>query len=76
MYLLFSLLLPFYSTIRIVVQLVHTNGTQPILTGQCTVVIERIPLSFELDNRTMIGITVGRFHINSPCILRDPKANR
>ena len=65
MYLLFSLLYHFYSTIRIVVQLVHTNGTQPILTGQCTVVIERIPLSFELDNRTMIGITVGRFHINS-----------
>ena len=65
MYLLFSLLYHFYSTIRIVVQLVHTNGTQPILTGQCTVVIERIPLSLELDNRAVVGITIRRFHINT-----------
>ncbi len=73
MYLLFSLLLPFYSTIRIVVQLVHTNGTQPILTGQVHCCDRKNTIVLELDNRTMIGITVGRFHINSPLYSQGPK---
>ena len=49
-----------------------TDRAQPIMTGQCTVVIERIPLPLEFDNRAVISITISGFHINTlvfPCLL-------
>ncbi len=62
---LLSLFNDLYCTVRVMIQLIDADGAQPVVARKLAVVVESKPLALEVDDRAVIGIAVGWFHVDT-----------